>query len=241
MKLYKKILTTAGVGLLLVGTSLSAADTSAKEVINKAYSYVASMDKYTFNAIVTEEEAVIDGKQVEKHGRDVSVKVLRPGSLRIDVKDGALNRSKYFDNGAFTMIDHEFGYYGQLKTPNTINGALDFIFDKYGITTPLAHLIYSEMGKRMKYKKSQYFGTMDVDGVTCDYVAFRTKSKEIHVWVATGDVPLVKTFSIIDISSSKNPRMNASLTWDINPNLSNSDFIFSAPKNATNISVNSTN
>lgn len=241
MKLYKKILTTAGVGFLLMGTNLSAADISAKEIINKAYNYVASMDKYTFNAIVTEEEAVIDGKQVEKQTREISVKVIRPGNLRIDVKDGALVRSKYFNNGAFTMIDHEFGYYGQLKTPNTINGALDFIFEKYGVSTPLAHLIYSGMGKRMKYKKSQYFGTMDVDGVTCDYVAFRTKAKEIHIWVATGDVPLVKTFSIIDISSSENPRMDTSLTWHTNPNISNSDFIFSAPKNAMNISVNSTN
>ena len=241
MKFYKKILTTAGIISLLIGTNLSAADTSAKEVLNKAYNYIGSMDKYAFNAVVTEEEAVIDGKQVEKHTREISVKVQRPGNLRMDVKDGTLNRSKYFNNGAFTMMDHEFGCYGQLKTPKTIDGTLDFIFDKYGISTPLAHLVYSEMGKRMKYKKSQYFGMMDVDGVTCDYVAFRTKAKEIHIWVATGDVPLVKTFSIIDISSSKSPRMNSSLTWQTNPNISNSDFIFSAPKNAMNISVNSTN
>jgi len=135
------------------------------------------------------------------------------------------------------MIDHSFGYYGQLKTPKTIDGTLDFIFEKFGIRTPLATLMYSDMDKRLKFKTKKYFGVVDVAGVACDYVAFKTGTKEIHIWITTGDTPLVKTFSIINGPT----RINATLTWDTNPKLSDGDFVFTAPKGATKISINSAN
>ena len=240
MKLYKKLLCTAGVALLLSSTSLFAAEPSAKEIVNKTYQYIGSMDQYTFNAVVTDEEAK-DGEIVKTYRQDVSVKVDRPGKLRVDTKGDIKNRSSYLNDGLFTMIDHGFGYYGQLETPKTIDGALDLIFEKYGIRAPLAQLIYSDMDKRVKFNRSKYFGTMDVAGVECDYVAFKSRVREVHVWIATGDKPLVKTYSIIDTSTKSQSRINTSIHWNDNSKISDSDFIFKAPKGVTKISVEAAN
>jgi hypothetical protein len=241
MNLHKKLLCTAGVAFLLAGTNLYAAeDQSAKDIVNKAYQYIGSMDKYAFDAVVTEDEAK-DGEIVKKYSHDVSVKVDRPGKLRVDTKGDIKNRSSYINDGLFTMIDHGHDYYGQLKTPKTIDGALDLIFEKYGIRAPLASLIYSDMYKRVKFNRSKYFGTMDVAGVECDYVAFKSRVREVHVWITTGDKPLVKTYSIIDTTIKGNPRRNTSLTWNTNPSLSDSDFIFRAPKGASKVSVEAAN
>jgi len=240
MKLHKKVFCVVGLGLLLSGTHLVAAEKTAKDVMNNAYQYLGSMDKYAFKAVVTE-DAVEDGQIVKTYQQNVSAKVSRPDKLRVDTKGDIKNRSNYMNNGLYTMIDHDFDYYGQIKTPKSIDGALDFIFTKFGIRAPMASLFYSNMQKRVKFNNSKYFGTVKVGGVECDYVAFKNKTREIHAWITTGEKPLVKTYSVIDTDTQGNPRMNTSLTWINNPSISESDFVFKAPKGASKVSVHSAN
>ncbi len=235
MNVYKKAFGIVSLGLLLSSTNLLAEEKSVKDIVSNAYAQIGSMDKYAFTAVVIDNDT-FEGETVS-YTQNVSVKIERPGKLRVDNKGEIKDRSSYINNGLFTMIDHGFGYYGQLKTPKTIDATLDFIFDKYGIRTPLSTLMYSDMNKRIKFKTKKYFGTVDIAGVECDYVAFKNNTREIHVWITTGEKPLVKTFSIIDGDT----RVNTSLTWDTNPKFSDSDFVFKAPKGAEKISINSAN
>lgn len=238
MKLHKKALCVVSLGLLLSNTALLAAEKNAKEIVNKAYAYLGSMDQYAFDAVVVDGET-IDGEAL-KYKHNVSVKIDRPGKFRVDVKSDIKDRTNYLNNGVYTMIDHEFEYYGQLKTPKTIDGTLDFIFEKYGIRAPLTTLMYSDMDKRVKFKSNKYFGVVTVAGVECDYVAFKGPVREVHIWITTGDTPLVKTYSIIN-TEEKNARINTTLTWDTDPKISENTFIFTAPKSATKISITSAN
>ena len=224
----------------IAATSLFAADKSARDILNNAYQYVGSMDKYAFSAVVIDDE-MQDGKTTKKYRHTVSVKVDRPGKLRVDTTGTVKNRSAYLNDGSYTMMDHGQNYYGQIKTPKTIDATLDVLFEKFGIRAPLAQLIYSGMDKRVKFRTSKYFGTKDVAGVECDYVAFKNATREIHVWIATGDKPLVKSFSIIDTSADSASRINASVTWNTNANISDSDFVFAAPKGSSEITVNRAN
>lgn len=241
MKLYSRFLFAAGFVFLVGGTSLFAAEQSAKDILNKAYQYVGSIDKYAFNAVVLDDD-VEDGVILrQKYRHDVSVKVDRPDKLRVDTKGSIRNRSNYLNDGMFTMMDHEFGYYAQLQTPKTIDGTLDLIFEVYGIKAPLAQMVYSDMDRRFKFKKSKYFGTMMVGGTECDYVAFSDDTAEVHIWIATGEKPLVKTYSIFDKTIKGHPALSTSITWQDNPKISDSDFIFTAPKDAVEISVVSSN
>ncbi len=239
MRSYQKIFCMAGVSLLLTGTTLLAADLSAKDVVSKSFQYLGALDKYAFNAVVTDYARHEGDAKIYK--KNVSVKMDRPDRLRVDVKADDRDRTTYINNGLFTMVDHGFGYYGQLKTPKTIDGTLDLIFDKYGIKAPLASLIYSDMSKRAKLKRSKYFGIVDVDGVKCHYVAFKDSDKEVHVWIETGDKPLVKTYTVIDTTLESHPRTDTTLAWINDPKISDSDFVFKAPKGASKISIQSAN
>lgn len=240
MKSQKKFFCISAVVFLLGQTSLFGAEQSARDVLNKAYNYIGSMDRYAFNAII--EEDITNSKDgTTRLRQDVSVKIDRPGNLRVDTKGDIKNRSSYIHNGNFTMIDHDLGYYAQLQTPKTIDGALDFIFEKYGINAPLASLMYSDMHKRTQFTKSKNFGKMTVDGTECDYVAFSNDTMDIHVWITIGDKPLVKIYSIIDKIDKKTSRRNTTLTWNINAHTPERDFIFTAPKDAVKISVETAN
>lgn len=232
MKLHKQLLLLAGVGLLLGGTNLLGAEKSANAILDNAYKYIGSLDKYAFTAAVLDS----DGKG-DKTRHKVCVKVDRPDKMRADIKGDTKERTVYLNNGVFTMIDHRYNYYGQLKTPKTIDGTLDYIFEKYGINAPLAALIYSDMDKRTRYQTIQYFGTKIVDGTECDYVAFKNNGITIHVWIATGKKPLIKAYAIIDTASGKQYRKDTSIKWNTDAKLSDKDFVFVAPKGTYKISI----
>jgi len=238
MEIYKRLLGAAGITLLLVGTSVYAQEQSAKEIVDRAFKYLHGMDKYAFKAVVIDLEETEDGS-VNKYRFDTSVKIDRPGKFQINVKGPSRDRSNYLNNGVYTMMDHEFNYYGQIKVDDTIDGTLDYIFEEYGIRSPLAQLIYSKMHKRVSFPKSKNFGTAMVNGTECNYVAFSNDAREVHVWIASGDEPLIKAYRIIDKMGEGDYSINTSITWDLNADISDNDFIFKAPKGAQKISVES--
>ena len=240
MNIQKKLLCTAGAILLLGTTNLFATAQSARDILNHSYQYLGSMDKYAFTAVVSDEVAQ-DAKMSNAYTHTTRVKVDRPSKLRVETTGTIKNRTNYLNDGSYTMFDHHSKFYGQIKTPKTINDTLDVLFEKFNIHAPLAQLIYSGMDKKVKFAKSKYFGTKIVDGLECDYIAFRNGKKEVHIWIATGDTPLVKAYSIINTSKNHPSRVNTSVTWDENADISDSDFVFVAPKGASKISVNQVN
>jgi hypothetical protein len=236
MNLHKRLLCTVGVALLLSSTTLLAANKTARNILNKAYQTIGSMDKYAFEAIVVDNEEY-DTPKVKSYRQTVKVKVDRPGKLRVDTKGDIKNRSNYLNDGLFTMYDHDYKYYAQLKTPKNIDSALDALFEKFGIKAPLAQLIYKNMDKRVKFKRSKYFGKVIVSGVECDYIAFKNSTREIHLWITREDKPLIKAYSIIDTDKNVKSRSNTTIIWDKNTNIKDSDFVFKAPKGSSKISV----
>ena len=237
MKLHSKFFYVMGLVFMLGGSSLFAAEQSAKEILDKAYAYVGGMDKYAFEAVVLDDD-VQDGKVTrEKYRHDVSVKVDRPNKLRVDTKGNVKERSSILNDGVFTMIDYGFGYYSQLKTPKSIDAALDSIFEMYGIRAPLAQLVYSDMHQRFKFNKSKNFGTVMVDGTECHYIAFADVLVEVHIWIATGDKPLVKAYKVIDMQEKEHPSISTRITWDLQATITDKDFVVALPKDFAPISV----
>ena len=111
------------------------------------------------------------------------------------------------------------------------------MFDKFEIKMPLAQLIYRNMGDRMKFDRSKDFGIVDLAGVECHYIAFSDKYKEVHVWVTTGDTPLVKHYRIVDKTSDKNAYKSTTIYWKKSNTVSPDDFVFVKPKNAEEVFI----
>jgi len=231
MKSPQKFLLTAGLGILL-STSTLLADMSPKDIANKVYDALDSHQSYAFDAII------VNNSDDATNKHNVSVKVNRPSQLRIDVKGDIRNRSNYLNNGTFTIYDHDKNMYVNIKTPNDIEKTLDTLFDTLKVKAPLAQLIYTNMGERIKFDRSKNFGIVDLAGDECHYIAFSDKSKEVHVWVTTGDTPLVKHYMIKDKTSKNNASKSTTLYWKKASSVSPADFVFSAPKNAQEVFIN---
>lgn len=222
--------------MVLGASTLAAADKSALDIINKAFQYTSSLNSYAFTANIIEDEMQEDGTSIA-YKYITSVKVKRPGQLRIDTKSKFLNRSITIDNGLFTIMRHSDNAYSQLSVSKNIDIAIESILTKYKIKEPLASLIYSDMAKRVESHSSQYLGTKKVDGVLCDYVRFKSQHSDIHVWVTKDDRPQIKEYKIKDTSEQPYVTTETKITWDINRSIQNSDFVFHSPKNSKKVEI----
>lgn len=232
MKSPQKLLLAAGLGLLLGTSALLAESMKAQEIAKKAYSALDDQKTYAFDAMIVNHAD--DGSNKHK----VSVKVNRPNQLRFDVKGDIRNRSNYLNNGTYTIYDHDKNMYVHIKTPKSIDKTLDKLFDTLKVKAPLAQLIYTDMGDRIKFDRSKNFGIVDFAGEECHYIAFADKTKEVHVWVTTGDTPLVKHYRIIDKTSKNNAYKSTTIYWKKASSVTPSDFVFTVPKNAQEVFIN---
>lgn len=231
MKSPQKILYATGLSLLLSTVTLLADPMSAKEIAQKTHDYINSKQTYAFDAMIVNH---IDDKKIKHH---VSVKVNRPDQLRFDVKGDIRNRSNYLNEGRFTVLDHDLNNYAYIETPKSIDDALDSLFDTYEVKIPLASLIYSNMGDRIKFKHSKNFGIVDLEGTECHYIALSDNTKEIHLWINTGDEPLVQHFIVKDKTSQDNQSRSTTISWKGANAVSPEDFVFKAPKNAKELFI----
>jgi len=231
MKSPQKLLYAAGLGLLLGTATLLADDMSAEEIAKKAYAALDNRQSYAFNA------AILNHSDDGENTHQVNVKVNRPGQFRVDVAGDIRNRSNYLNNGVFTVYDHDKNMYLHLKTPKDIDNALDDLFERFEIKAPLAQLMYTNMGERIKFDSSKNFGIVDLNGVECHYLAFSTKANEVHVWVSTGETPMIKNYMIKDKTSKNNAYKATTIYWKNASTISSSDFVFAVPKNATEVFI----
>ena len=74
----------------------------------------------------------------------------------------------------------------------------------------------------------------------CHYLAFSDKTKEFHVWITTGDTPLVKHYRVIDKTSKNNAYKSTTIYWENASSISASDFVFTAPKDAQEAFIKNT-
>jgi len=209
----------------------------ASAILMDAYRYLGALEYFSFDAITTNDDIYQD-VMIQEFTHMVHVDLLRPGKLQINISGDIKNRSIYLFDNTFTVIDHDLNFYGELQVPQKIDNILDYLFEEYEITAPLANLLYTDLDKRVAPKgKGYYFGITQVDGRICHHIGFKNEERELQVWIEKSETPLIRKFSIIDKSEQFDLRSTSLLRWDIKPYFKRKHFIFKAPKDASKISI----
>ncbi|NIA03444.1 MAG: DUF2092 domain-containing protein [Nitrospirae bacterium] len=230
--------------LLLANVTLTASEklpyikhkpSVANDILESAYRYVGSLNRFSIDAFTInddiQEDMIVEVKHVTK------VVVDRPGKLYIATRGDGKNKNIYLHNGLFTLYDVNYHYYGQLKTPGSIDDTLDYIFDRYDIKTPLANILYSDIATRLKpTTEGHYFGLTRIRNVLCHYIGFSNKNSELQMWVAARGEPRIIKFTVIDKTGEREMRSTSWLRW--NKRMPQRDLsLFRAPRNAVKIKI----
>ena len=236
MNVYVKTLCMVSSSVIWGASTLLAQEKSPLVIIDKVFVNIEKMDKYTFEAKITEDDVKEDGSIVQYH-YDTIVKVDRPSKLYVYTKGEFLNRTHIINNDLYAMIDYENKNHGQFTVPKNINKALDVILNNFDVKSTLASLIYSNMDQRIKFKNSHYLGSVMLKGMKCDYISFKDPDKEVNVWVTQEEVPRIKAYTTIDTKEVPQKKVYTEITWMENTKISDNDFVFVAPKDSKKISL----
>jgi len=170
------------------------------------------------------------------------VAVQRPNKLAADAEGDTLSRSVWFDGQTFSIFDRTQNVYAGIPMPGSIDTALDTLADKYGVSVPLADLLYNDpyalLTEDVTY--SRYLGLHLAAGVLCHHLVFSQPTIEWQIWIDAGDQPLVRQLAISYVREQGEPQYVATLSkWRLLSALPDELFRFEAPDGAQRVDAQS--
>ncbi|WP_250529514.1 DUF2092 domain-containing protein [Caballeronia sp. ATUFL_F1_KS4A] len=218
-------------------------DPAAMEALAKMSAYMQTVKQFVLDVDSTTDQIMVDGKtaQLVQLSHTTKLTVNRPDHLKADISGGAPGSSRhaYFDGKHFTLYTEPGKYYATVPAPATIKELINDLGDKYGIELPLSDIftLGANPDDMKRVLSAAYLGDETINGATCSHYAYHEKSVDWQLWVQKGDKPLPCKLNIVTLSDKERPQYTAIYRWNLNPEIGNGAFAFSAPENAREIKI----
>ena len=153
---------------------------------------------------------------------------------------GDLQVEGWYDGVGLTVALHKDKVFAQARMPETLDKALDSMYERYGVPTPVGDYFYSNPAKALLADSTTggWVGREAVDGQQADHLAFKDKGVEWEVWVAaTGDpVPLKARSKFTGTKRLRDIDMAFS-NWNFTPALTDDRFTPKVPSDYEGIAM----
>ena len=167
---------------------------------------------------------------------DVALK--RPDKLRARLGGEAPHFDFYFDGTTASAFAPGGKVYSVTKTPSTIDTMLPALQQETGIRFPSAPLLFSDPYEVLTRRliSGLVVGPAVVNGAACQHLAFRSPGVNWEIWIGSGQRALPWRLAVTFTDRANFPRTLVEfLSWNLNPWLKNSDFVFRKPAGAREI------
>jgi hypothetical protein len=182
-------------------------------------------------------EEIDDGQKLEFE-RSLETFMRRPDRVRANFEGPGGSKRFWYDGSTITLLGVEKKLYASSEAPATVDEALDFAMEAYGVTVPVADLLFSNPYESFmqNVKTGMYVGQSKVGNTTCHHLAFTQESVDWQIWLAD-DAQLVPTKLVITYKNVPGqPQYRAVFSnWNLAPRLPEALFGFEAPKEAEQI------
>jgi hypothetical protein len=212
----------------------SAVDPAATQILRRMTDYLGSLQRFSLDTQNTLEEVLDSGQKIQ-YDFATSVVVQRPNKLRAERKGDLLNQVAVYDGKTLTVYNATSKYYAVAAAPDNIDDALHFARDSLDIVPPSGDLIYTNAFDLLTARLSSgiVVGKSMIGGVKCDHLAFRGPVVDWQIWIADGDKPLPRKYSITTRNDPAQPEYWVLMSnWNVAPNVSDALFRFTPPQGA---------
>ncbi len=175
-----------------------------------------------------------------KHSDEEQLFLHGPNKLLLKSEGDRGSRALYFDGKTLSYYSMDRNQYGQIEAPVSLLEMIDTVNKLYGIEFPAADFLYPTFVDDIlaDSKELVYLGLTKVDGKECFHIAGTAKDKTFQFWISDEAFGLPVKMVIVYTGKEMNPQYEAVLSnWQINPNLPDALFEFSAPHKAKKIKL----
>ena len=168
------------------------------------------------------------------------VAMRRPDRLAGDATGDALNRSFWYDGKAFYAHDKEQNAWTSGTVPETIDAALDWVFDTTGTVIPGADFVYSDVYSRLMsgVQRGVYLGIHDAAGVPCHHLSFEQATIDWQLWIDAGKDPVPRKLVIAYKTEDEVPQYAVTIRkWNLEAIVPDELFRFEPPAGARRVEI----
>ena len=213
-----------------------AQDNQATEILQAMRAEIASLDRFVVSGDGYV-DARLDEGQIIEHSTDATMRVNRPGAIRITNRDAESTKEIYFSEGVFTVYSQKQNLYAQTDLPAGIDAAANFAVNELGIDAPMLDFVFNDVGSHLleDAQSVEHLGLSRFRDKVYHHIAIRTAEDDLQIWVAAEGPPLPGKLSISAKWEGGAPRSVFFFSWDTEPEIAQKSLRFEPPANAVRI------
>jgi hypothetical protein len=210
----------------------------AQAVLDRMTVTLKSLQRYSVTANITRDEVLSFGYKLQ-NTESARMWVDAPKRLRLEVEGDIKNRTYVYDGAQLTMFVPDLNVYAETAAPGTLGELVGMLLDA-GVEMPLIDFLYHGNAGSLTedVRVGLVVGESEVDGVATDHLAFRQPNVDWQMWVEKGKQALPRKMLITTRYHVGDPQYQATLRWDLKPNIDAKAFVFVPPSGATKIPYN---
>jgi hypothetical protein len=230
----------AAAGVFLIGLlpAGSAWADDARELLKAMSDYMAKQQAFSFSYQSTL-EAVTDGFQKLQFVSSGTATVSRPDKIHITRTGGFADLDVVFDGTTLSVLGKHLDAYTQIEAKGTLDDLIARLADA-GVHAPGGDLLASNVFEGLidNVTDAKHIASAFIDGVECEYLAFRTPETDWQIWIAAGEDP----FPLRYVITSKHVVMAPQYTLEISnfktePKVADATFKFDKPASAKKVDL----
>ncbi len=214
-------------------------DPRSKKILKKMSDYLKNARGFSFHADISFDEVLPSGLKLQFSATN-KISVRRPNRVHAAYNGDLDKRRFWYDGKTVTLLDTEENLYSSFTAPPEIDAAMDFAIERYGLSVPLADLVYSDPYQILieNVRQGFFVGPSTVQGVYCFHLVFVQDTIDWQIWIEVGNRPVPRKAVITYKNQPGSPQYTALLSdWDFTSPLPDSLFKFQPPEGAEQIDI----
>jgi hypothetical protein len=214
-------------------------EADAKRLLKAMSDYLAAQKTISFGFDATLEVITKDDQKLALASSG-AVTLNRPDKIRARRAGGHADVEMLFDGKTLTLSGKIANLYTQIDVPGTVDNLVDELREKYKRPLPAADLLLSNAYDELMADVTDVkdLGSGVIDGVECDYLAFRKEAVDWQIWIAQGDNPYPCRYVITSKDIPHSPQYSIQIRdWKTGSAVASDDFGFKNSTDAKKVDV----
>lgn len=227
--------------LVIIGTSTTANadEADAKRLLKAMSDYLAAQKAISFDYDATLEIVTEDNQKLEL-ATSGNVVLHRPNQIRATRSAGFADVETSFDGKTLTLLGKDLNIYAQVDIPGTIDNLINELTMTYNRPLPAGDLLSTDPYKELMdgVINVKDLGSGVVNGIECDYLAFRKDEVDWQIWIAQGESPFPCRYVITSRLINGGPQYSIQArNWKAGDAVAKTDYSFKNSTKATKIEL----